>query len=553
MIKSLTLDAKKIKFMGLTFMGLAIIFAFFTRLIAVFQYVTFDIGPDPDQIRDTFLIMEIGQGKFPTLGPVSSIGGYHILPLYYYLVFPFTILGSDPVFQALPNALFSFLSIPLFIYLIYQLLDRTETSLRIFLSGLAGFWYSLFFGDIFISNFQWNPSSIPFFFLLLTALYQLQMKNKYSLITQVFLWTLSGVILAILISLHSSTLFIIPLVFMITASVFIYRGIKKKKYIFTILPFFSILSAIISLTPYWIGEFGRDFSNTKKIIRTVLKSTSEDDTSFLMKLFNKLSQLILNYFTLGQQHYLWDDYWLSFLVSIIFLSLVTYWAFFKFKGNPYICLFWVSTWLIFLLAVANIDPKLTVPYYKTLISFAPIVLSIITLAHFDYSSRYQKVLVIFIGIFIIISCFQNLRYDYRFMSSKYSENALMSTADVTNIIEKLPSNTTICDPTIKRKRKRNNQYNYIDTYVTKKGISITETCQEGHYVIHPKRIMLIESNYLNNSSYTEPYFFKSNPPKSLNLFPVFEISDNEQITRPSELFLETKTAYVYQLTVNNYN
>nr|MDJ0601546.1 hypothetical protein [Crocosphaera sp.] len=542
MVKSLTINAKTIKLIGFILIVLAVSFAFFTRLIAVFHYVTFDIGPDPDQIRDTFLIMEIGQGKFPTLGPVSSIGGYHILPLYYYLVFPFTILGSDPVFQAFPNALFSFLSIPLFIYLIYQLLDRIETSRRIFLSGVAGFWYSLFFGDIFISNFQWNPSSIPFFFLLLTALYQLGMKNKYSVITQAFLWTFSGIILAILISLHSATLFIIPLVFIITASVFIYRSFKRKQYIFITLPFLSIISAIVSLTPYWIGEFGRNFSNTKKIIKIILKSSSEADTSFLMKLFNKLSQLVLNYFTLGQQHYLWNDSWLSLLISIIFLSLVTYWGVIKFKGNPYIWLFWVSTWLIFLLAAANIDAQETVPYYKTLISFAPIVLTIITLAFLDYSSRFQKVLVIFIGIFIVISCLQNLHYDYRFMLSKYSDNALMSTADLTNIMQELPSNSTICDPTIKRKRKRNNQYNYIDTYVTKKGISVTETCQMGHYVIHPKRIMLIESNFLNNSSYTEPYFFKRNPPTSINLFPVFEISDHEKINRPSDLFLETKTA-----------
>ncbi|ACB51837.1 hypothetical protein cce_2489 [Crocosphaera subtropica ATCC 51142] len=550
MIKSMTIDAKTLTFIGFTLMLLAIAFAFFTRLIAVFQYVTFDIGPDPDQIRDTFLIMEIWKGKFPTLGPVSSIGGHHILPLYYYLVFPFTILGSDPVFQALPNALFSFLSIPLFIYLIYQLLDRTERPLRLFLSGLAGFWYSLFFGDIFISNFQWNPSSIPFFFLLLTALYQLEMKNTYSFVSKVILWILSGVVLGILISLHSSTLFIIPLVFIITAAVFIYQAIKKKQYLLITLPFIGIVSAIISLTPYWIGEFGRNFRNTKTIIKTVLKSSSESDSSFLIKLFDKFSQLILNYLTLGQQHYLWDDSWLSLFISIIFLSVVTYLGFVKFKGNPYIWLFWVSTWLIFLLAAANIDPQETVPYYKSLISFAPIVLTVITLAFLDYSSRYQKALAIFIGIFIVISCLQNLRYDYRFMLSKYSENALMSTEDVTNIMEKLPPNATICDPTVKRKRKKNNQYNYIDTYVTNKGISVTETCQPSHYIIHPKRIMLIENNFLNNSSYTDPYFFKNDPPKALNLFPTFEISENEKIDRPSELFLETKTAYVYRI-INN--
>ena len=100
----------KIQLTGYILILLAIIFALVTRLCAIFQYITFDIGPDPDQIRDAFAVMEIWKGNLPTLGPkVTTIGSHHILPLYYYLFFPFTMLGADPVFQALPNGLFSFL------------------------------------------------------------------------------------------------------------------------------------------------------------------------------------------------------------------------------------------------------------------------------------------------------------------------------------------------------------------------------------------------------------------------------------------------------------
>ncbi|WP_234300745.1 hypothetical protein [Sphaerospermopsis aphanizomenoides] len=120
--------------------------------------MSFDIGQDSDQVRDAFVVINMWKGDWPTLGSqVTTIVGYHILPLYYYLCFPFTIFGADPVFQALPNALFSFLSIPLFTYLVYLLLENVEPQVRIFFSGLAGFWYSVLYGEIFISKMQWNP------------------------------------------------------------------------------------------------------------------------------------------------------------------------------------------------------------------------------------------------------------------------------------------------------------------------------------------------------------------------------------------------------------
>jgi hypothetical protein len=54
---------------GFLLLAGALIVGLVTRVGAVFQYVTFDIGPDPDQIRDAFAVIEIWQGKFPKLGP----------------------------------------------------------------------------------------------------------------------------------------------------------------------------------------------------------------------------------------------------------------------------------------------------------------------------------------------------------------------------------------------------------------------------------------------------------------------------------------------------
>jgi hypothetical protein len=61
-------------------------------------------------------------GNFPTVGPPISGMRFFIAPLYYYIVFPLTILSSYPTLQAIPNAVFSFLTIPLVIFSVYRLL-----------------------------------------------------------------------------------------------------------------------------------------------------------------------------------------------------------------------------------------------------------------------------------------------------------------------------------------------------------------------------------------------------------------------------------------------
>ena len=535
--------------LGYIFILLAVAIGLSTRLFAVFQYVTFDIGPDPDQIRDAFAVMKIWEGSFPTLGPqVSTIGRHHILPLYYYLFFPFTLLGPDPVFQALPNALFSFLSIPLFIYLLHQLLENIKHSTRVFLSGLGGLWYSLLFGDIFINNFQWNPSSIPFFIMVLTLLYKLQMQGRFSFFVQALLWIFSGVILAILVSLHSSTLFIMPVVVAITSSAFICKVIRKERNLLLIsLPIISVLSAGIMLLPYWIGEIGRNFQNTKAILKTVLDSNHNSGDHFLVGLYIKISGFFLGYLTLNQQAYFWNSSLFCFVVSILFLSLVSWWGIAKFKGNQPIWLMWCSVWVIYLLAAANINSMGTPLHYRLPILFAPIVLTLNSLAYLDCSPSKKKLFSISVGVLTIGSMFVNSLHDYQFILSKYGTNRLMSTSDITQILTQLPSDSIICDPRIKRKREINNQYNYIDTYITHKGIIALADCQTDSFVIHPKRVMFIENNFLNRGTYQETYFVESMPKSAINLFPIFKVVENEAMEKPHKLFLETDTAYVYRL------
>jgi hypothetical protein len=401
-VNSESQSLRSINLIGYSLIAIAILIGFITRIIAVFQYISFDIGQDSDQVRDAFVVINMWKGDWPTLGSqVTTIVRYHILPLYYYLCFPFTIFGADPVFQALPNALFSFLSIPLLTYLVYLLLENVEPQVRIFFSGLAGFWYSVLYGEIFISNFQWNPSPIPFFLLAFTLLYYLQIEGKFSFLIQVILWFSYGVVLAILISLHSSTLFVMPIVFVLSCSIFIYKKvIKRKLYSLISLPIISVLSAITALLPYWIGEFGRGFQNTKSIIKSVMTASSSSNNSLLMSFGKRLSNLFLNYYKLFQEVYLWNSSWIYLLISVVFISVVTYLGITKFKGNKSIWCIWCSTWLIYIYAASNLDSEKTVFHYKLLILFAPIVFTITSCAYVNLAKNKNLIFYIFTGMIV---------------------------------------------------------------------------------------------------------------------------------------------------------
>jgi hypothetical protein len=538
--------------LGLTLMIIALIFGFITRIVSVFQYITFDIGPDPDQIRDAFIVMKMWDGEFPLLGPVAyglGLGGHHLLPLYYYVFFPFTILGGDPVFQALPNALFSFLSIPLLIYLVYQLLENIDLSQRIFLSGLAGVWYSVLFGDIFISNFQWNPSSIPFFFFSFVILYDLQIRNNFSWLNKCLLWALNGVVFAILISLHTSTLLVMPIVFIISIFLYVFKILKEKKeQKLLFLPVISCVSAFIALTPYWKGEFSSRFSNTKALLQTIRAGGSaSSDMSFWGYIWEKIFNLVMNYVNVMRQAYFWDSSLLYLIISFIFLSVITFYSIKFFRGNKYIGVILISSLGIFLIAAANIEASKSVFYYKIIILSLPVIMSMITLAYLSFSLQIRLLFIVLVTVVMSLSLVNNLFYDYGFLQAKYGQNRLMNTQEIAEVMKNLPAGATICDPRIARKRNVRNQYNYINTYVVKNEIQTVDQCQEGNYVIHPKRFLQIESNFLNDDQYNETYFLEPSYKGDLKLWPILSVSESSNIARASKLFLELETASVYIL------
>lgn len=512
-----------LKFASYSLIVLAIGFAFFSRLIAGFRYVTFFYY---DQVRDAELYLKMWQGNIPNLGPGASVGGYKLLPLYYYLVFPATVLGADPVFQVLPNAILSFLSIPLLMFLIYQLLEKVETSKRLFLSALAGFWYSVLFVEIFINTYHWNPGPIPFFFMAFILLFKWQLEAKLSAKIQVVLWSLYGVVLAILASLHSTTLFVMPVVFVASSILFVVRNRRNPRK--CLLPLLSVASATIALTSYWRGEISRGWTNTKGIITKITSASSDTETR---NIFERIGKAFSTFIELCQQAYFSGFTWWQTTLSIAFFSLLLIVAiatYKKYRGNPTITVFIAFTWLVYIYAASNFW-GLSVIHNKFIILFAPILITVVAIASLDVTRLTQRIAIALLGFFILISIVVNLHWDFQLFAAKYSSTRAISTQDIVEIFQKIPKQSTVCDLKAKSGWQLFNiayAYQYLDRNLAKNNLQFTKECQSGNYALQPKNEMIqaIEIS-----------------------FPMFSMARNKQLQKSYRLFLETPVAYVYQI------
>ncbi len=492
--------SKNFKTIGIILIAFSLIFGFLIRLFVVFNFTEF-CG---DQINDAYRVMGIWKGLFPTLGPGPAAWSgiaeseIYLPPLYYYLVFPFTALTPALSSQAISNALLTFLSIPLLSFTIYKMLENVDNNKRLFLAGLAGFWYSLLFRNIVFStgnSLAGNPVSILFFSLVFIVLYTYQLENKLSPVVEILSWIFYGFSVAILVSLHFSTFFIIPVIFTGTIIFYISRNPQSKKR--WLLSGLSILSAIVALTPYWIGEINRNWLNTRGIISLVINASSKEGHS--VTLWQRLSLIAHSYFDLGKEVYFIGTDWKSVVISLFFLLTVLVLGIIKYRGNKTILFLLLLTWSLFLIAYSSTDMKVTYNpvFYKALIYFAPIFLTITCLAYFDFSKIADKILTFLIIFCITISILLNLKFHYNFVSSRYSLPRVRNTNDIAQVLTEIPVKSTIC--------QGGRIHEYTDHYVTQRGFKFIPNCQSGSYFLYHKYKSVDDFSVRSTQPFTEAY------------------------------------------------
>src|SRR3989338_7479898 len=144
----------------------------FLRTYKIRDYVIF-LG---DEGRDVLVAYNILHGDLTLLGPTSSVGGFFLGPVYYYLIAPFLWLSKyDPAGPSVMVALFGIATV----YLVYKL-GSEFFGMR---AGLiASFLYAISPIVIIYSRSSWNPNVFPFFTIAsLFSLYKAVSRNKISL------------------------------------------------------------------------------------------------------------------------------------------------------------------------------------------------------------------------------------------------------------------------------------------------------------------------------------------------------------------------------------
>ena len=87
---------------------------FLLRIYKIKDYIVF-LG---DEGRDALVTYGILHGDLTLLGPTSSVGGFFLGPIYYYMISPFLWLwGFDPVGPAVMVVLFGIATI-LLVYIV---------------------------------------------------------------------------------------------------------------------------------------------------------------------------------------------------------------------------------------------------------------------------------------------------------------------------------------------------------------------------------------------------------------------------------------------------
>lgn len=109
-----------------------------------------------DQGRDALVMLRLLiQGDLPFIGPITSVGGFFLGPLYYYLMAPFLWLAHfNPVGPAIATAVLGILTIPALYFTAAKIFDKRSALLA---AGL----YALAYIPISETRSAWNPNPMP--------------------------------------------------------------------------------------------------------------------------------------------------------------------------------------------------------------------------------------------------------------------------------------------------------------------------------------------------------------------------------------------------------
>ncbi len=238
--------------------------AAFMRLYKIADYLTF-LG---DEGRDVLVVYNILHGHLTLLGPTSSVGGFFLGPIYYYLMTPALFLsGYSPVGPAVMIGLFGVVTV----WLVYFVGST-------FFNKTAGIIAAAIFAInplvILYSRSSWNPNLMPLTTLLMMLLlYKAVQKNSLKL------YVLTGILYGIAMQLHYIEVFMGPMIalYVCIGNLYLGEGKQSKKDRFRKLTL-SVISVIVGFgigwSPFLLFEARHGFNNLRAIFNFVFHAQS---------------------------------------------------------------------------------------------------------------------------------------------------------------------------------------------------------------------------------------------------------------------------------------
>ncbi|MBP9758466.1 hypothetical protein KBD45_02125 [Candidatus Dojkabacteria bacterium] len=482
------MNSKIYKILGFGITTLSLIIGLYTRVLTYTNFVSFG----PDQIRDSKVYALMKEGIWPSLGPIAPLTdnlGFHLFPLYHYLIGTFTLFSKSLNTQLLINGILSFLAIPLFVLLNYRLLDNIEHNKRLMISSIGGIWFSIFVNDIVNTNLAWNPSPMLFFtFLFLLLVDKLhRVKNKISLIEHFLLWTILGGTTAFLISLHTWSMVTFIPAFLINCVYFTYFYIKTQKGRKSIYPFIGLLYLLMFLSTYIISEISSNWLNTQNMINVITNSSSTLQTSVA----TMISRPFTNILSMLERTYIIQPnyYFLALPFAIFLISFFTL----TFKGNKFLLTQILLTVFIYSIGISFYSGEMK-SRYQILIWYVPILFSISLLAYPTKNIFLNIFKLFYTIIFITTSIYFNWIYTTNFISRVYGNTKLIDTDEMTNILSSLPERSKLCYPWGEGYDYLP-QLQFIDSYITKRNHKFENNCVYSEYYLYLKNIPNVNTSF----------------------------------------------------------
>ncbi len=258
-----------------------------------------------DQGRDLLEMQKwITTGNIPLIGPSTSVGEFHLGPLYFYLLAPFFIIfNGDPLGVVYLNIFGGFLLIILSTLLILKYIDKA-----------TAFFYLIFvtFSPhiISLSRGSWNPNLQPFLAVIIAVLVLIfTKKGKLIYIFLAFFTIGFGV------QLHYTFAAIIFPVF-ITLLLFCYKALFSFR-------FWSVafLGLIIPLLPFLLGQYLNGYQDIEAIRVYLFKAKDKSSIDFFSSLVSRLKFIYQIYYRVDYLPWYFN---LLILPSLVLMSLTSF-------------------------------------------------------------------------------------------------------------------------------------------------------------------------------------------------------------------------------------